>query len=125
MALVVGGTLQEIEDKLLRIKAVIDSRKTTGWPLFQAGERWLYVTSPELGRVCPVCQSHSGEVLDGESVRVAFPYAEMIEKYVASPRTHMPDLSKFFDEPCHCKLILQNPAEVMEMRLHEEKLAVI
>jgi len=71
--------------------------------------------------------SHDGVVFDGEEVPRTFPYKYLwiTSPYITLPRTHMPDLSKFADTPCRCELHLQNPAEVMEMRLHEEKLAVI
>jgi len=129
LPLVIYGTPDEVEVVLLRIRDIIDNRKTNGWPLFQKGEKWLYNTRPDLGHVCPVCRPHDGTVFDGEEVPRSFPYKEMAPPYgeypAAFPRTHMPDLSKFADTPCHCEMVLQNPAEVMEMRLHEEKLAVI
>jgi len=127
LPLVVAGTVEEVGDKLTRIWSLIQRRKGVGWPLFQSGEKWLYVTRPDLGHVCPVCMSHDGVVFDGEEVPRTFPYKYLwiTSPYITLPRTHMPDLSKFADTPCRCELHLQNPAEVMEMRLHEEKLAVI
>lgn len=123
--LVIEGTLDEVESTLLKIKNIIDNRKTVGWPLFQRGEKWLYITRPDLGSVCPICMSYEGVVFDGEKVPSTFPYKEVVAPYTVKPRTHMPNLEDFMNEPCHCEMILQNPAEVMEMRMHEEKLAVI
>lgn len=98
-----------------------------GWPIFQDDEEWLYVTRPDLGEVCPVCAAYSGMIFSGSQVPITFPYNQLwdTELYIVLPRTHMPDLSLFSNEPCHCELYLQNAAETMERRLHEEKLAVV
>lgn len=124
---VIAGTLERIETVLLRIKSIIDSRKITGYPLFQADEVWLYVVRPDLGAVCPVCESYAGAIFSGDQVSTTFPYKYLwtVNPYVVLPRTHMPDLSLFGGEPCHCEMYLLNPAEAMEKRLHEEKLSVI
>ena len=128
LPLIVAGTVEEVGDKLTRIWALIQRRKGVGWPLFQSGEKWLYVTRPDLGHVCPICEAHGKQgIFDGEEVAKTFEHKELwtTNPYVAIPRTHMPDPSKFANTLCRCELHLQNPAEVMEMRLHEEKLAVI
>lgn len=124
--LIIEGTLDEVEAKLLMIQDIIDRRKVSGWPLFQQGEKWLYTTRPDLGKVCPVCLPHEGAVYDGAEAKRLFPL-EMTSKYVASPRVHRTQeaVNLRIVGPCHCDLILQNPAEVMEMRLHEDKMAVI
>ncbi len=132
--LVVSGTILEVEAKLLAIQDIIDRRKTQGWPLFQKGERWLYLTRPDLGMVCPVCGPfHGKDDLDGEEVTRLFPQRELVSQrtlageYIASPRTHTTQdaINRQIEGPCHCDLILQNAAEVMEMRLHEDKLTVV
>lgn len=125
--LIIEGTPAEVRDKLILIRDIIDNRKVDGWPLFQAGEVWHYIIRPDLGEVCPVCGSYAGATFDGAQIPIIFPYKELWTKmpYVVLPRTHMPDLSQFAGEPCHCELHLQNPAEAMEKRLHEEKLTVV
>lgn len=131
--LVVEGTILEVEEKLLAIQDIIDRRKVAGWPLFQAGEKWLYVTRPDLGMVCPVCEPFHGSTLDGEEVTQHFPQRELVSQrslageYIGSPRTHQTQdaINRQIVGPCHCDLILQNAAEVVEMRLHEEKLTVV
>ena len=125
--LIIEGTLDEIERTLLAIEDIIDNRKTVGWSLFQRGEKWLYITHPDLGRVCPVCKGYEGLIFDGEMVAGTFPYKEVIALYTVWPRTHLNQeaINLSIIGPCHCEMILQNPAEVMEMRLHEEKLTVI
>ena len=131
--LVVEGTIDEVETKLLAIQDIIDKRKVAGWSLFQKGEKWLYVTRPDLGEVCPVCDPFHGRELDGEEVTQLFPQRELVSQrsligeYIASPRTHQTQdaINQQIVGPCHCDIVLQNAAEVMEMRLHEDKLTVV
>ncbi|GAG45625.1 unnamed protein product [marine sediment metagenome] len=98
-----------------------------GWDLFQPDEEWYYVIRPDLGEVCPICEAYAGATITGDLIPLIFPYKELwtTNPYVVLPRTHMPNLEDFAGEPCHCELHLQNAAETMERRLHEEKLAVI
>ena len=122
---VVVGSIERVRDNLQSIKDVIDYRKTAGWQLFHHTEEWLYLTFPDRGNVCPVCESYEGLILAGTDVESTFPYNIYGGAGVVYPRTHMPDLSKFADTPCHCELHIQNLAESLEKQLHEEKLEVV
>jgi len=121
----VVGSIERVRDDLQSIKDVIDYRKTAGWRMFHHTEEWLYLTFPDRGKVCPVCEAHEGMIYSGYEVRTMFPYSIYGGDNVVYPRTHMPDLSKFADTPCHCELHIQNLAESLEKRLHEEKLEVV
>ena len=127
LSLVVRGTARQVEEKLLAISAVVQYRKVAGWDLFQPDEEWYYVIRPDLGEVCPVCEAFAGVTFSGDQIPIVFPHKELwtTSPYIVLPRTHMPNLDDFGGEPCHCELHLQNAAETMERRLHEEKLAVI
>ncbi len=127
LSLVISGTLRRVEAKLLAISEVVQYRKVVGWDIFQVDEEWFYVIRPDLGEVCPICESHAGITFRGDQIPFTFPYKELwtTSPYIVLPRTHMPNLEDFGGEPCHCELHLQNAAETLERRLHEEKLAVI
>lgn len=119
------GSIERVRDSLLNVKDVIEYRKTVGWELFHHTEEWLYITFPDRGVVCPVCENYEGLVMSGSEVESTFPYNIYGGSGVVYPRTHMPDLSKFADTPCHCELHIQNLAESLEKRLHEEKREVV
>ena len=123
---VVVGSIERVRDNLQNIKDVIDYRKTAGWRMFHHTEEWLYLTFPDRGEVCPICEAHGVQgIFSGYEVRTVFPDSIYGGAGVVYPRTHMPDLSKFADTPCHCELHIQNLAESLEKRLHEEKLEVV
>ena len=124
-ALIVQGTIKEVENKLYHVKELLNSRKMGGYPLLSQYEWWLYETRPDLGNVCPICHMHHGEVFLGNQIKATFPYMEYIGDHIIRPRTHLPDLYKFHGVPCHCEMRLLNPAEAFERQLHEEKLGVI
>ena len=123
--LIITGSLENISDSLNNIKAVISDRKSMGWELLHPSEQWLYIAYPGKGNVCPLCESHNGRIFSGDEIVAEFPYYEYIGELIILPHTHMPDLSAFRNEPCHCEMHLQNLAESIEERLHEEKLEVI
>ena len=126
MRLTVSGNLEGLRVRLDRIKTIIDRRKAQGYPLFHSSERWQYFTRPDLGEVCPVCQQYDQRIFSGDEIKTVFPYAEAWgEFYEVFPRTHMPDLSLFKGEPCHCEMRLLNPVEAFETQLHREKLEAI
>jgi len=125
MRLTVSGNLEGLKVRFDRIKAIIDHRKVVGYPIFHSSERWLYVTHPERGEVCPVCTQYDQQVFNGDSVKATFPYALYDGFYVAYPRTHQPDLSKFMGVECNCELELLNAAEAFEVQMHREKLEAI
>jgi len=119
------GDIDGLYNALFSIKGVIDHHKMVGWAPLHPTEEWLYLTFPDRGRVCPVCEAHEGMIFSGTDVETTFPYNIYGGNGVIYPRTHMPDLSKFADTPCHCELHIQNLAESLEKRLHEEKWAVL
>jgi len=125
----VRGKLDEVRERLAAISGVINYRKTVGWAILQSDEDWLYVTHPELAvtDVCDVCKSHEGRVFSGDEVLSTFPYYyySPLAPFLIYPRTHMPDLSKFANEPCHCEMTWLNALETIERRLHLEKQAAV
>lgn len=121
----ITGTIEDTLASLENVKVVIDGRKATGWEVGHISEQWLYVTFPSRGRVCPVCESYGGRIFSGDEIAAEFPFYEYIGGIIILPHTHMPDLSDFMNEPCHCEMHLQNLAESIEERLHEEKLLVV
>uniref|UniRef100_A0A6M3MEJ0 Uncharacterized protein n=1 Tax=viral metagenome TaxID=1070528 RepID=A0A6M3MEJ0_9ZZZZ len=126
MLLTVTGNLEGLQVRLERIQRIIQHRKTVGYPFFHSSERWKYFTRPDLGEVCPVCAQYDQQVFTGDQVKAFFPYVEAWpEFYEAFPHTHMPDLSQFMGEPCHCELKLLNPVEAFEAQLHREKMEAI
>lgn len=122
-----SGSIDVLITSMGNIKAVINGRQLTGWSIGHESERWLYVTFPEraVTDVCPVCDELSQRVFSGDELTLMFPYHEYIGDSIILPRTHMPDLSKFANEPCHCEMHLLNLAESIEQRLHAEKMLVV
>jgi len=123
--LLIHGTLEEVERKLIAVKRVIDDKKVNGYPLWSSYEQWEYVTRPDLGIVCPVCEPHNGQIYSGDILKQLFPYAEYYGYLWGSPRTHMPDLGRFYGKPCNCQIHLLNPAEAFEAQLHVDKQGAI
>ena len=126
--LLIQGSLEEIQRQVLAVAAVVDNRKSTGWPALQADEMWRYIVHPELGTVCPKCSTYSGQEFNGKQIPIEFPYYTYNPStniHLIRPRTHQPDLSQYFYEECHCDLIWENAAKVLEKRLHAEKEAVL
>lgn len=117
------GTLFELRQQAGAIAEVTEYRNAIGWTIFQSDERWLYVTHPELGTVCPKCSLYGGHVFNGDQIPVKFEHKtyDPFTPFMARPRTHQPDLSQFFDEECHCDLIWQDALDCLERRLHREK----
>ena len=127
MKLTVTGTLEGVEVRLGRIKRIIDHRKTTGYPPFHPSERWQYITRPDLGKVCPVCAPHNGQIYTGDVLKTLFPYIDYIGNYMAFPRTHATPEAQIqrIVGPCNCETHLLNAAEAFEEQMHREKLGVI
>ena len=123
--LTLDGLLDEVSSKLRSVQSVIDQKKTTGYQLSHSSAKWKYFTNPDPGEVCPICLKHDQVIFNGDQVKLSFPYAEYVGDFVTRPRTHQPDLSQYADEPCHCDMILLNPAEAFEIQLHDDKEAVL
>ena len=119
------GSVERVRDSLANIKDVIEYRKSAGWSILHYTEEWLYITFPDRGMVCPVCEGYEGRIFAGDEVAAEFPFHVYGGEGTIYPHTHEPDLSQFADTPCHCEMHIQNPAESIEKRLHEEKLAAV
>lgn len=122
MTLVIQGLLETVRQKVQWVLDIITRRSAEGFAVFQSDEEWQYVTHPELGRVCPLCNSYDGTIFSGDQIPIMFQYYTYnnTTPFVARPRTHQPDLSQYFYEECHCDLIWLNPSETLKERLHEE-----
>ncbi len=125
MELLIIGTADEVIESLRNIQAVVESRNATGWEILHPSEEWEFIVDPVAGEVCPLCTGYSGMIFSGDMIAVVFPYYEYLGGLLILPRTHMPDLSEFMNEPCHCELRWMNMLESIEGRLHEEKLLVV
>ena len=116
MSIVVRGTVQEVEAKLIALSAVIKHRKMVGWPLFQSDEEWTYITRGD-ARVCNICwEIESKGRIVGSEIPSRFPFYEVISYGEVHPHTHA---------DCRCRMIWEHPAETLERRLHLEKQAVV
>ena len=125
--IVLRGTLEMLWDNALNISEVVKRRSAEGWPVLQYDEVWLYETHPELAkiRVCDTCENYDEREFGGDEVSSEFPYL-FVNPLLIRPRVHLRDgLENFADEPCHCTLKWQKPAECIENRLHGEKLGAI
>lgn len=119
----VKGTLDEIREKLLTITAVIAYRKAFGWPLFQNDEEWQYDSEKD-DRVCYLCREfEAARIFRGGQIPILFPDYEVVEWYLIRPRVHIthPEMKG----ECRCILTLSYPLEMIEQRLHSEKMANI
>lgn len=141
--LIISGTIEQIERKLLAVKRVIDSRKPpNGYPLWSRHEIWQYSSAGD-SRVCTICSGYEG-TYTGDEVKRKFPNVEYLGNYTAHPRTHdnseFPDAGYYSEgrrfaggiyrregatHGCGCMLTLLNPAEAFEAQLHEEKVVAV
>jgi len=114
---------------MLRIKTVIDSRKTEGWPPFQNDEIWEYSSQSD-GRTCPTCESFALTVeFNGEELPIMFP--DLVQREpptytLVRPAVHVtyPELIWSNDPDaeggCRCRIRWVDVENTLAARLAEE-----
>jgi hypothetical protein len=50
-------------------------------------------------KVCPLCLPYENKILTGDTIRVLFPFLEIVDIELIRPHTHMPR-----DDNCRCTL---------------------
>jgi len=117
--LVVSGTMQEIVSRLNLIMECVKNREATGWPALMGDESWTYTTAKD-ERVCPVCGAMDDLTFQGDTIPEKFPFYEMVSDTEILPNVHM--MYPSLKGACRCNFEWRDAAEVLEARLHEEKL---
>lgn len=119
MPIIVSGTVEEVERKLIAALAVITFKKWFGWYLFQDDEVWNYETHKD-ERVCPVCWAFERQWI-GSELQTEF---TMMKRRTAQnevyPNTHETQDYSFLSGECRCNLIWRDYLEVLTRRLFEE-----
>lgn len=106
----VSGTLDQLTDKLGRIKATVDHRVAEGYPILQPDEAWYYSTAKDQ-RVCPICQALDNAIIQGDMVKTQFTHLMLVNSALITPEIHM---------RCRCYLDWTNKYEVVLARFYEE-----
>ena len=115
------GTLEELYPILTNILRVIENRAALGYRLLlDSIEAWEYKTRDD-GRVCPICKPMHDWIFSGDIVRDNFPNLEFLGRGIIFPDTHR---GTEITADCRCELIFLNAAQVIEERLHREKMMV-
>lgn len=129
-----GGTLEWLQLRLVWIHQVIRERMTGGWPLFQDDEVWVFKTEED-DFVCPFClHFESQNPWSGSEILHFFPEYEIISTrsggvyetpIILAPHIHK--MLEYFDEEseCRCRITMHDSAEMLEARLHMDKLEVL
>ena len=120
--LVVNGTMQEIVGKLNLLVEVCKNREATGYPALMGDESWTFTTAKD-ERVCPVCGAMDDLVFQGDAIPEKFPFYEFVSDTEILPNVHRmyPSLKGV----CRCNLEWRDAAEVLESRLHDEKIMAV
>jgi hypothetical protein len=74
--LIVSGSLSQIRDKLMRIKATLKAREATGYSVY--AHSFVYRYTPAGEDACPKCLPMQGELYNGEYVQEDFPHNEPV-----------------------------------------------
>ncbi len=141
--LYIRGDVPSVINKLETVRDILVERELKGYSMFNSEFEWRYKTAGDT-RVCPICNSHNGNVYNGEEVKNNFPNTLYLGNYIAHPRTHdnpdFPDAGYYSegnrfegaiyrrngaDYGCGCRLRLLHPAESFEHILHKEKAGAI
>ena len=78
---VIFGTLDEVQEKLLRVKAVLEDIAQNGFKRFQGDEEWVYHTVEY--DECPKCMPHNSASFRGDDLQYKFPNVQPIGTTVA------------------------------------------
>lgn len=120
----IRGSLDEVQLKLVYIKEVINYRKTGGWGLFQSDESWRWETQRDT-HVCPRCAVLEGAAIAGDVIPRDYPDYEMLGVPSAGAYTAGVVIHPHLHLHCRCRLYLDNVAEILEARLHREKIYAV
>lgn len=118
MPIIVSGTFEEVERKLLAALAVIIYRKNAGWSMFQDDELWDYETQKD-ERVCPVCWAFERQWI-GSEIPTEFTMKYRLGQNTVHPNTHENQDYTFLHGECRCNLIWHGYLEVLIRRLFDE-----
>ena len=78
---VIFGTPEEIKQKLLRVKDVLNTIEQTGFERFQHDEEWKYHTVEY--DECPKCMPHNGAEFRGDDLQYKFPNVQPVATTVS------------------------------------------
>ena len=118
------GTVEEIYDKLLAVKSVINMRRNEGWRFFQDDEDWDYQPIYD-ERLCPICESFGGR-MSGPQIPTEFSHWRRehplwaLEKNEVYPNTHESYPSFDLQGQCRCTLHWSDYMYVLTNRLWME-----
>lgn len=129
-----GGTLEWLQLRLVWLDQVIRERMTGGWPLFQSDEVWIYSDAGD-EKVCPICRGFASDnPWSGDEIKHFFPKYEIISTrsggvyetpIIIAPHVHAMSAYDYLKEECRCRITLHDSAEMLEARLHMDKVEVL
>lgn len=118
MPIIVSGTFEEVERKLLAALAVIIYRKNAGWSMFQDDEDWIYTNFGD-ENVCPTCHGFT-RAWSGSELAGWFTEKYRLTQNTVHPNVHEMQDYTYLRGECRCTLTWRGYLEVLIRRLFDE-----
>lgn len=117
LTVTVSGTLQDIRSRLLSMKTVCAQRSTSGYPILQHDETWLYRVTQDPAGACPTCTPFDGSTYRGDYLPAEFPFLEASSPVMVSVHN---ETEFHMAQRCKCTAVWVDPHEVLVQRLADE-----